>query len=112
MLVNLAVWTIIRRDMTAKRELLERLEHEASHDALTQLPNRNLFLPILDDSIPIASRYQRTLGGLFFDLDGFKALNDTFGHAAGDAVLKQTARRLKECSRQSDVVARIVSCSP
>lgn len=107
MLVILSVWTIIRRDMTSKRELLERLDHEASHDELTQLPNRNLFTSILDYSIPIASRYQRTLGVMFIDLDGFKAINDTFGHAAGDAVLKEAARRLKDCSRKSDVVARI-----
>ncbi len=107
MLVILSVWTIIRRDMTSKRELLERLDHEASHDELTQLPNRNLFISILDYSIPIASRYQRTLGVMFIDLDGFKAINDIFGHAAGDAVLKEAARRLKDCSRKSDVVARI-----
>ncbi|HEV2612617.1 MAG TPA: diguanylate cyclase [Noviherbaspirillum sp.] len=107
MLAILSVWTMIRRDMESKRQLLERLDHEASHDALTGLPNRNLFVSILDYSIPIASRYQRTLGVMFIDLDGFKAINDTFGHAAGDAVLKEAARRLKEGSRQSDVVARI-----
>ncbi|MEV0977947.1 sensor domain-containing diguanylate cyclase [Streptomyces sp. NPDC049915] len=95
------------RDVTQRVELLAELEHLAFHDALTDLPNRALFA----DRVAHALR-KRTVGTappavLFVDLDGFKAVNDSFGHATGDALLRHAARRLQSCVRAGDTVARL-----
>jgi diguanylate cyclase (GGDEF)-like protein len=85
----------------------ERIQYLATHDGLTGLPNRVMFGQLLGLELASARRYQRKLALLFIDLDGFKAVNDTLGHAAGDTLLKEMAARLKRTLRASDVVARL-----
>lgn len=81
--------------------------HAARHDSLTGLPNRALFLERLEAAMFEARAWCRQLTVLFVDLDGFKAVNDTLGHAAGDELLGVVGRRLENCLRPSDVVARL-----
>jgi len=82
-------------------------EHQATHDVLTGLPNRLLYLDRLERAIAHAQRNDVPVGVLYIDLDRFKDVNDTFGHGAGDRLLKETARRLAECARHEDTVARL-----
>lgn len=84
-----------------------RESYLAYHDGLTDLPNRSMFSKVLSQSISEANRYQRQLAVAFLDLDGFKQINDTLGHEAGDELLKEVARRLRGCVRESDTVARL-----
>lgn len=81
--------------------------HRATHDPLTGLANRELFLDQLDRALAFGARYNRKTGLLFVDLDGFKAINDTMGHAAGDVLLQAISKRLSESVRRSDAVARL-----
>jgi diguanylate cyclase (GGDEF)-like protein len=78
----------------------------ALHDSMTGLPNRDLFDDRLSNAISLAGRHEWTLAVMFLDLDGFKKINDTHGHAAGDSVLKEVARRLSLHSRDEDTVCR------
>lgn len=94
---------IVNRDITAQR----REEHEALHDPLTGLPNRRLMTDRLYKAYEHACRHHHPIAVLFIDLDGFKPINDTFGHAAGDEVLKAVAARLTATVRAADTVARI-----
>jgi diguanylate cyclase (GGDEF)-like protein len=82
-------------------------EHRATHDGLTRLPNRMLFTDRLERAIAHARRNDLPVGVLFVDLDRFKEVNDTFGHAAGDQLLDTVARRLLACARDEDTVARL-----
>jgi len=84
----------------------ERVETLAHHDPLTGLPNRRLLLDRLQLAMANARRRKRQVGILFIDLDRFKEINDSLGHDAGDAVLKEVARRLKACVREGDTVSR------
>jgi len=84
-----------------------RLRHMAHHDPLTDLPNRTLFQDRLDVALRRARRDTEHLALLYMDLRGFKAINDELGHAAGDAALREVARRLAGCLRDSDTVCRI-----
>jgi diguanylate cyclase (GGDEF)-like protein/PAS domain S-box-containing protein len=93
-------------DITEARNAREQLEHQASHDALTGLPNRSLLFDRLDQAIAQAHRYQRMIAAAFVDLDNFKFINDSLGHGAGDHVLKIVAERLRGCLREGDTVAR------
>jgi diguanylate cyclase (GGDEF)-like protein/PAS domain S-box-containing protein len=93
------------RDVTERRNLQERLSWEATHDALTGLPNRSEFLRALADAARLHDGDH--LGVLFIDLDRFKDVNDTFGHAAGDVLLGEAAARIAAVVRQGDVVARL-----
>jgi diguanylate cyclase len=88
------------------RQRTAQLAYQAQHDYLTGLPNRVLFEERLERAVASAHRYGRKLAVLFLDLDGFKAVNDTWGHDAGDHVLKQVARRLPLGLRNSDTLAR------
>ena len=86
---------------------LERTQHLAEHDALTGLPNRALLLERLRHALPRTLRSDRTIALLFLDLDRFKAINDTWGHEAGDQVLCTIAARIDESLRPFDTVARL-----
>ena len=85
----------------------DELRRDATHDALTGLPNRVLFLDRLDHALVLGRRQGRGPCVLALDLDGFKQVNDTHGHHAGDAVLLETARRLGSCIREADTCARL-----
>jgi diguanylate cyclase (GGDEF)-like protein len=89
------------------RQITEKLAHQAEHDALTNLPNRLLFQDRLQQAITSAQRRGEQVAVLFLDLDGFKHVNDTLGHAGGDILLQQVARRLEKSMRRSDTVARV-----
>ncbi len=102
------------RDITAHLALTERLqerevqlEHLAQHDPLTGLPNRLLFTDRLHQAILQAHREHRGVALLFIDLDGFKSINDSLGHPAGDQVLQQAAARMRALVREGDTVARL-----
>lgn len=88
-------------------QLRTRLVHMAQFDPLTDLPNRQLLLDRLTGALARAQRSQTRLSLMFLDLDRFKEVNDTFGHAIGDLLLQQVAQRLKACLRSTDTVARI-----
>jgi two-component system, cell cycle response regulator len=101
-------------NMLEVRLLYKQLEHHsheltalALHDPLTGLPNRRLLMDRLASAIARARRYKRTMALMFLDLDGFKQVNDTLGHDAGDALLEMVAARLVGAVRQDDTVARL-----
>ena len=94
-------------DITARWKKAEQTKHLALHDALTGLPNRHMLLERLHQSIARARREKRNLAVCFVDLDGFKAINDQWGHAAGDDVLKTVGSTLQAMLRASDTVARL-----
>ncbi len=91
----------------SRLRLSEQMTHLAQHDALTALPNRALFVDRLEHALQLTRRRGSRLAVLFCDLDGFKSVNDRFGHAAGDALLVEVAQRLGSCVRDSDTVARL-----
>lgn len=97
----------ILSDLTAHKRAEQRLYYQANYDTLTDLPNRSLFGERLTHSARQAHRENRSIALLFLDLDQFKTINDTLGHAAGDELLAQVAQRLKHCVRESDTLARI-----
>ena len=103
---NLSHYIGIFSDITTEKENEERLAHLAHYDQLTNLPNRILFNDRLTQALALARRTRNRLAVMFLDLDGFKAINDSYGHAAGDELLQQVAKRLAECLRVSDTVAR------
>ena len=90
-----------------RQQMHERLQHMAQYDQLTDLPNRQLFLDRLKTALARARRDDRLLSLLFIDLDRFKDVNDTLGHAMGDLLLQRVAQRLMEAVRGSDTVARL-----
>ena len=94
-------------DITERRMFQQQLEHQAFHDALTGLPNRKLFMQRLDHALELARRRDERVAVAFVDLDGFKAVNDTHGHEAGDRLLATIGKRLGETLRGSDLVARV-----
>jgi diguanylate cyclase (GGDEF)-like protein/PAS domain S-box-containing protein len=97
----------IARDVTERRRTAEQMAYMAHYDALTGLPNRVLFHQRLEHALTLAQRPGKSVEILFLDLDRFKNINDTLGHAAGDLVLQEAARRLQGILRESDTVARL-----
>jgi diguanylate cyclase (GGDEF)-like protein/PAS domain S-box-containing protein len=97
----------VQEDITKLKRLQDRLAHLAHHDQLTGLPNRFLFLDRLGQLLSQTKRRDTTFALLYLDLDRFKAVNDTFGHAVGDQLLAAVGRRLVGCVRESDTVARM-----
>ena len=99
--------SFVARDITEQRALHDQLSRDANHDALTGLANRRLFHATLDRAVQNARETRSPLAALFIDLDGFKQVNDTFGHDAGDQVLAVVAQRLQQHLRHNDVLARM-----
>jgi diguanylate cyclase (GGDEF)-like protein/PAS domain S-box-containing protein len=97
---------IVFRDVSAARAQSEQMTHLAEHDSLTGLPNRLLFCDRVGQAISLARRHGRRAAVLFLDLDGFKQINDSLGHAAGDEFLRSVAKRLLGCVRTPDTVSR------
>lgn len=94
-------------DVTEQSRSNERLSYLAFSDVLTGLPNRALLVDRLHQTLAMARRYAMRFAVLMVDLDGFKLVNDTYGHDAGDVVLQQVARRFQGCIRDSDTLARL-----
>ncbi|GAA0551933.1 hypothetical protein GCM10010172_37900 [Paractinoplanes ferrugineus] len=95
------------RDVTEQRRLEEKLTHQAFHDAMTGLANRTLFQDRLEHALARGARDGSLVGVLFIDLDDFKMVNDTHGHAAGDALLTEVAKRIARALRADDTASRL-----
>jgi len=96
----------IVRDITIRKKTEKRLIYQANYDRLTNLPNRNLVLDRLRQSMKLALRVSSHVAVLFADVDRFKKINDSMGHGAGDILIKEVANRLQSCVRDGDTVAR------
>jgi diguanylate cyclase (GGDEF)-like protein/PAS domain S-box-containing protein len=94
-------------DISDRKRAEEQIEFHAYHDVLTHLPNRKLFTDRLRHALTHAKRASKSVAVMFIDLDHFKTINDTLGHTAGDELLLEMARRLRNCVRDDDTVARL-----
>jgi diguanylate cyclase (GGDEF)-like protein/PAS domain S-box-containing protein len=97
---------IVFRDVSVARAMASEMAHSAQHDFLTSLPNRMLLNDRINQAIAAAARHTKKVAVLFLDLDGFKHINDSLGHAIGDELLQSVAKRLVDCVRASDTVSR------
>lgn len=97
----------IARDITLRKAAEDQSWHQANFDILTDLPNRRLFMDRLQQDLRHAERAKLSIAVMFIDLDGFKDVNDSMGHEAGDVLLRLVAQRIKDCVRESDTVARM-----
>lgn len=104
---NVVAVTVVSKDITDLKRTQMQLSYLATHDPLTGLPNRNLFMDRLKMAFEHARRHGRYFALLFLDLDNFKDVNDTLGHTAGDEVLKAVGERLRRSVRKTDTVARM-----
>jgi diguanylate cyclase (GGDEF)-like protein/PAS domain S-box-containing protein len=95
------------RDISERKSLQAELEHQAFHDTLTGLPNRALFRNRVEHALGGQHRNGQSVAVLFLDIDDFKTVNDSLGHAAGDKVLQEVGRRLEDCMRPTDTAARL-----
>jgi len=100
-------YAIVFNDITKRKQDEERIYYQANYDSLTELPNRTLFQDRLHQGLFTMARSGRKLGLMFLDLDGFKEINDNYGHDVGDLLLQEAATRLQECARNGDTVARL-----
>ena len=99
---------VVNRDITERRRVEETLAHNAFYDGLTNLANRTLLLDRLGRALALARRHEAfKFGILCIDIDGFKVVNDSLGHGAGDALLIQIAQRLNACLRRADTISRV-----
>jgi diguanylate cyclase (GGDEF)-like protein/PAS domain S-box-containing protein len=103
---NFAVCSI-STNITMRKRAEEELEHLATYDTLTELPNRGLFMELLTRTLASSHRENTQHAILFIDLDNFKNVNDSLGHHIGDLLLKEVAKRLKDCTRGEDTVSRM-----
>ncbi len=104
---NIIRYISLFTDITLRKQNEQRILYQANYDALTGLPNRSLFMDRLQRAIVRAERSRKQIALLFIDLDRFKNVNDTLGHASGDLLLQEAARRLTALVRKSDTVARL-----
>ncbi|OZA85803.1 MAG: GGDEF domain-containing protein [Polaromonas sp. 39-63-25] len=104
---GLTHWVAVARDITQRKAAEEEIEHLAFYDTLTQLPNRQLLMESLRTALTHTDNPDKTGALMFIDLDNFKMLNDTRGHATGDLLLQKVAARLNSCVRLRDTVARL-----
>lgn len=104
---GLTHWVAVARDITQRKAAEDRIEHLAFYDTLTQLPNRQLLMDRLQQALSRSARHTKIGALMFIDMDNFKTLNDTLGHAKGDSLLQQVALRLSSCVRATDTVARL-----
>ena len=95
------------RDVSERKAFEAQLAHQAFHDAVTELPNRALFRDRVGQAVARQRRSEDQLAVLFLDLDDFKTINDSLGHAAGDALLREVGERLQGCIRSGDTAARL-----
>jgi len=100
-------FTIVISDVTERHETEILIRKMALHDSLTGLANRNLLQQRLDEALRMAARTRKKVSVMFLDLDGFKPVNDVYGHATGDKLLRIIAERLESCAREIDTVARL-----
>lgn len=103
---NYAVCSILT-DITMRKQAEAELEHLATYDTLTGLPNRSLFMELLTRTLASGDREDTMHAVLFIDLDNFKIVNDSMGHPVGDILLRKVAKRLKKCTREEDTVSRM-----
>jgi diguanylate cyclase (GGDEF)-like protein/PAS domain S-box-containing protein len=102
-----AGWITVVTDLTERKQLEQALAHRAQHDPLTELPNRTLLRERLEQALARREHMRNSTAVLILDLDGFKAVNDSFGHRAGDELLQQLAARWRSVVRDGDTLARI-----
>ena len=100
-------YVAVKLDISGRKEAQQRLVYMAHHDPLTNLPNRSLFFDLVAQGLALARRNETMMALMYIDLDRFKPINDNYGHEAGDVVLQHVARRMSDCVRDSDRVARI-----
>jgi diguanylate cyclase (GGDEF)-like protein len=98
---------LLEAEVAERKRAEEMVLYKATHDSLTDLPNRSLFMDRLEQALRRSDRSGQPLGLLYIDIDGFKPVNDTMGHLAGDKLLQQIAQRLRGSVRRSDTVARL-----
>ena len=98
--------TFLKQEVAERRNSEKKLKHQANHDSLTGLPNRELLFDRLKQALAFEDRHSNLLALMILDLDNFKTVNDTLGHVVGDVLLKDVAKRLQQCMRQYDTVAR------
>lgn len=94
-------------EIEKRKKIENKLEHQAFHDVLTKLPNRSLFMDRLEQAIRHAHRIKSFIAVLFLDLDKFKEINDSLGHAVGDQVLITIAKKIRNCLREEDTISRL-----
>lgn len=99
--------TVVFRDISERKKAEQRIIYLTQHCPLTDLPNRVLFGDRLKQAILNAKRSRTKFALLFVDIDGFKPVNDRYGHAVGDMLLQRMGKRMKQCLRESDTIARI-----